>query len=163
MEEVYRHTFDAVRTAAGRILAEPAERDAIVQQTYVELLDSRKLRLSFQGENLGAWLAAIARHKALDFARRESRLTDLSALDDEDAPGTSMTEFRRDLADFARRLEGVEREIVRLRYVEGMTQAEASLALGMARSTLEDREQRLKGLLRVYMLGPEPVQGGTPP
>ena len=77
MESVYRSTFAAVRRATGKILREPADCDSIVQQVFTDLVESRKMREGYAGGDLAAWLCAIARHRALDFARRERRLTDL--------------------------------------------------------------------------------------
>lgn len=162
MERVYRDTFDAVRRAAGRVLAEPADRDAIVQAVYVDLLDSRSLRASWAGGDLAAWIAAIARHRALDYARRESRLT---TWPDEGAPALAdgpqqqdvdrLIAFRADLERFAATLTPPRRELLRLRFFEGLTQVEAAARMQVPRSTLEDWEAQMKTALRARLLGDE--------
>jgi RNA polymerase sigma-70 factor (ECF subfamily) len=153
IEEIYRATFEEVRRAAGAILHEPADRDAVVHEVYLELLSSRDLRESHRGGALGAWLGAIARHQALDFARRESRLTDLSAIDELSAKADALSDLRRELVRFASRLDPDRQRLVQLRYVEGMTQMEAAAILGKPRSTLEDWEHQFKRALQAHLAG----------
>jgi RNA polymerase sigma factor (sigma-70 family) len=159
MEQIYRDTFQEVRNAAGGVLREPADRDAVVHEVYLDLLSSRELRESHRGGKLGAWLGAIARHRALDFVRREGRLTELSA-SEEAAPGPdALDDFRRELTRFATRLEPQRRRLLELRYIAGMTQMEAAAAMGMSRSTLEDWERQLKESLHEF-LAPDAVRKG---
>jgi RNA polymerase sigma factor (sigma-70 family) len=167
IEEIYRSTFETVRRAAGRVLREPADRDGVVQQVYTELVGSRRMRESYAGGDLGAWLGSIARHRAIDFARRERRLVNLSPaqLNGEggDVSGRGAAEalddFRRDLQAFAGRLDPQRRRVLELRFVAGLTQVEAAAQLGMPRSTLEDWERQIKKLLQAHLLGEdEPAQ-----
>jgi RNA polymerase sigma-70 factor (ECF subfamily) len=156
IEAVYRETFEAVRRAAGRVLREPGDRDAVVHEVYTQLVSSRRLRESYQGGAMGGWLSAIARHRALDFVRRERRLTDLSALDEVPDASDPLVEFRRELERFAGRLDPQRRRVVELRFVAGMTQAEAAAQLGIPRSTLEDREREIKTMLQHHLLDETP-------
>jgi RNA polymerase sigma-70 factor (ECF subfamily) len=160
IEAVYRETFEAVRRTAGRVLREPADRDAVVHEVFAELCSSRRLRESFRGGEMGAWLGAIARHRALDFARRERRLTDLSAVDEASTGPDPLDDFRRDLERFATRLDPQRRQVLELRFVAGMTQVEAAERMNMPRSTLEDWERQIKRLLQEHLLGPA-AQGGV--
>jgi len=155
IEEIYRETFEEVRRAAGTVLHEPADRDAVVHEVFLQLLSRRELRESHRGGQMGAWLGAIARHQALDFARRESRLTDLSAVDEAtSARNEPLDELRRELVRFAAsQLDPERQRLVQLRYVEGMTQMEAAAALGKPRSTLEDWEHQFKRALSAHLAG----------
>jgi RNA polymerase sigma factor (sigma-70 family) len=158
LEQIYRDSFEAVRRAAGRVLREPADRDGVVQQVFTEVVSSRTLRATFQGgdlSNLSSWLSAIARHKAIDFARRERRLTDFSALPEPSVSEGPLDDFRHELERFARRLPEDRRRVLELRFVAGMTQVEAAAALGMPRSTLEDWERQIKRALEEYLLSGE--------
>jgi RNA polymerase sigma factor (sigma-70 family) len=154
IEAIYRDTFETVRRAAGRVLHEPADRDAIVQQVFTDLVSSRRLRDSYTGGDLAAWLSAIARHRAIDFARRQRRLTELAASaettgDDNDP----LVEFRRELTEYARRLDPEKRQLLQLRFIAGMTQVEAAAQLKVPRSTLEDWERQIKRGLQQHLLG----------
>lgn len=153
IEEIYRETFEDVRRAAGTVLHEPADRDAVVHEVFLQLMSKRELRESHRGGNMGAWLGAIARHQSLDFARRESRLTDLSHIDEAVANTDPIDELRRELVRFATRLDPERQRLVQLRYVEGMTQMEAAAVLGKPRSTLEDWEHQLKRALTAHLGG----------
>jgi RNA polymerase sigma factor (sigma-70 family) len=156
-EQIYRDSFDTVRRAAGRVLREPADRDGVVQQVFTEVVSSRTLRATFRGGDLGAWLAAIARHKAIDFARRERRLADLSEAPEPAVTTGPLDDFRQELERFARRLPEERRRLLELRWIAGMTQVETAGALKMPRSTLEDWERQLKKQLEAYLLsGEEP-------
>jgi RNA polymerase sigma factor (sigma-70 family) len=163
IEEIYRTTFDDVKRAAGTVLHEPADRDAVVHEVYVQLLESRALRESHRGGQMGAWLGAIARHQALDFARRESRLVDLSAIDQASTSVDPLDDLRREIVRFASRLDPEKQQLIRLRYVEGMTQMEAAAVLGKPRSTLEDWEHQFKRALAAHVAGKKPANDGREP
>lgn len=159
MESVYRENFDAVRRAVARVLPEPADRDTIVQQVFADLCASRRMRESWKGTGLGAWLRTIARNQAIDFARRERRLTDLSAVENAAGPAPDpLQEFRQELLRFAERLDPARRTLLELRFIEGLTQVEAAGRIGMPRSTLEDWEREIRSRLAAHLLerpGPE--------
>jgi RNA polymerase sigma factor (sigma-70 family) len=155
LEQIYRESFEAVRRAAGRVLREPADRDGVVQQVFTEVVSSRTLRATFRGGDLSSWLSAIARHKAIDFARRERRLTDLSVIPEPSVTAGPLDDFRHELERFASRLPEDRRRVLQLRFVAGMTQVEAAAELGMPRSTLEDWERQIKRALEEYLLSGE--------
>jgi RNA polymerase sigma-70 factor, ECF subfamily len=152
-----------VKRAAGTVLHEPSDRDAVVHEVYVQLLESRALRKSHRGGQMSAWLGAIARHQALDFARRESRLVDLSAIDQAASKVDPLDDLRREIVRFASRLDPEKQQLIRLRYVEGMTQMEAAAVLGKPRSTLEDWEHQFKRALAAHVAGKRPANDGKEP
>jgi RNA polymerase sigma-70 factor (ECF subfamily) len=151
IEEIYKDTFNEVRLAAGSILRDPADRDAVVHEVFLELISSRHLRESHRGGKLGAWLGAIARHQAIDFARREKRLTPLSDANEPVTTVDPLDEIRAEIVRFATRLDPQRRQLVELRYIAGMTQMEAAAALGMPRSTLEDWERQIRRALHDFL------------
>jgi RNA polymerase sigma factor (sigma-70 family) len=108
---------------------------------------------------MGSWLGAIARHQALDFARRESRLTDLSVIDEAASKSDPLEDLRRELVRFSARLDPERQRLIQLRYVEGMTQMEAAAVLGKPRSTLEDWEHQFKRALTAYLAGKDAKAG----
>ena len=65
----YRDTFDAVYQTVGRIL-KGADQETVVHEVFYRLLAEERLRRSFQGGSLQAWLRTMARNQAIDFARR---------------------------------------------------------------------------------------------
>ena len=162
METVYRDNFEAVWRATARVLSEPADRDTIVQQVFADLCSSRRMRESFAGGVFGAWLCAIARNQAIDFARREKRLTDLSEVENQTSTVPDpVQEFRQELVRFGERLEPSRRRLLELRFIGGLTQVEAALQLGMPRSTLEDWERDLRSRLAEHLLGKPSSKGAA--
>lgn len=147
IEDIYKRTFDQIRQAAGGVLRDAADRDAVVHDVFVDLLADRSLRESHRGGEIGAWLAAIARHRALDFVRRQRRLTDLSAVAEGPTAADPLSELRDELRRFGARLNPQRQRLLELRYLQGMTQMEAAAAFGVPRSTLEDWERQLRRLL----------------
>lgn len=162
LSEIYHAHFAQVRRAVARVLAEAADRDNIVQQLFADLVESTKLRKSYAGGDVAAWLCAIARHKAIDFGRRHARLQtiDEHALcqDDTEAP---MREFRADLERFADTLPTERQRMLKLRFIEGLTQVETSELMRVPRSTLEDWERQMKAALRLFLLGGGPQGRGA--
>lgn len=158
MEQIYRLSFETVRQAAGRVIGDLADRDAVVHQVFAELIASRALRARYQGGDLGAWLRSIVRHRALDFVRRERRLVPLDADQDRAEAQGELADFRQDLERFAGGLAPSRRELLRARFIEGLTQVEVAERLGMPRSTLEDWEKQMKADLRAFFA--DPARGG---
>lgn len=153
MERLYRDTFDGVRRVVGRVLREPADRDNVVHQVFAEVIARKDLRESYRGGEVSAWLASMARHKAIDFARRESRLEELPPEGLEEPPEDGdLRAFREDLRRFAERLAPDMRRLLELRFLMGLTQMETAAEMQVPRSTLEDREHALKKQLRAYLL-----------
>jgi RNA polymerase sigma-70 factor (ECF subfamily) len=156
IEDIYRATFEEVRRATARVLREPADRDAVVHDVFVEILSSAQLRESYRGGHLSAWLGAIARHHALDFARRQSYLTELSAATagaEMAAKVDPMDELRREVIRYAAGMHPERRRMVELRYLEGRTQMEAAAILGKPRSTVEDWEHQFREAFRGFLGG----------
>jgi len=72
MEACYREHFATVERAVGLILGD-ADRETVIHELFSQLLALAELRRSFEGGSLGAWLTTVARHRAIDFARRLGR------------------------------------------------------------------------------------------
>ncbi len=162
LADIYQQQFFRVRKAVAQVLREPADQDNVVHQMFADLVESAKLRCAYAGGDMGAWLVAIARHKAIDFARRQSRLVayneheDTSATDSDHAP---LRDFRADLDRFAQTQPLERQRLLQLRFIAGLTQVEASDALCVPRSTLEAWEHQLKTELRRFLLD-DPANGG---
>ncbi|HEY3595159.1 MAG TPA: sigma-70 family RNA polymerase sigma factor, partial [Polyangiaceae bacterium] len=119
----------------------------------------RDLRLAFQGGSMNAWLAAVARNHAIDYARHRKR--EQPTGDDAEQPDIS-----EDPSDIERRAEArilVERfrrdylpakwaMVFELRFLRNIGQEQAAQQLGIGRTTLAYREHRIKSLLRRFIL-----------
>jgi RNA polymerase sigma factor (sigma-70 family) len=145
---VYRAYGGLVFAVAHRVLGERELAEEATQQTFVQAWRAAN---SFDpSRQLGPWLATIARRVAIDVHRREARRAH-GSLDDV-APGHPAVitlpdtaesaydawEVRRALAD----LPADEREVVRLQYLDGLSQSETAARLGIPLGTVKSRSLR---------------------
>jgi len=137
----------AYKTAGSRELAEEA-----TQQTF---LKAWRAAATFNpAQDLGPWLATIARRTAIDLHRREARRP-TERLDDAVAaqlPDRGDRDFDvwavREAVD---ELPPLEREVVRLQHLESLTQAEIGARLGVPVNTIKSRSFRAHRRLAVRL------------
>lgn len=125
----------------------PAEVDDLVQDVF--LLAFRKLHTLRESNSLGAWLAVIARNRAMDFYRRSHKSEELT----EEMGGTCAPEnTAAEILEIIRTLPLAYRETLVLRLVEGMTGPEIAERTGMTpdsvRVNLSRGMKMLRGKLR---------------
>ena len=100
LEEIYRLTFEVVRRSAGRVVRDSLDCDSLVHELYEDLVSNRRLRESYRGgdqNSINSWLSAIVRNRAIDFVRRQRRLTNLDAVDEHDVPANPLDDYKHDL------------------------------------------------------------------
>ena len=157
MGRLYQESYQGVDAAVGCVLR-GADRETVVQELYLRLLDRPNLRRNFAGGSIHAWLATLAHNLAVDYWRRHRRETSLA----EDAvpvladAQSRRMEERAALSVFIARFlrEALPEEwgpIFQARFVEQLDQREAARRLGMHRTTLAYRELRIRKLLRAYL------------
>ena len=145
-----RTAFDVIyrryaRTVFGILLARVARADAedLVQDVFVIAL--QRLASLRDPAALPGWLAAIARHRAVDHLRRSPLTTELpDGLTDGAA---DRTESRAAL-DAIRTLPEAYRETLMLRLVEGMTGPEIAARTGLTEGSVRVNLHRGMKLLR---------------
>jgi RNA polymerase sigma-70 factor (ECF subfamily) len=148
MEACYRENFCTVDDAVGGILS-GADRDTVVHEVFYKLMTRPELRNSFSGDNLSAWLRAVARNHAIDFARRRGREVPCPAVTGEQYNGTASSPegalAARQMIDRLRvNLPARYRPIFEARYIQQQTQRQAAGTLGMRRTTLTNLERRMR-------------------
>jgi RNA polymerase sigma-70 factor (ECF subfamily) len=159
IDQCYRRYARMVRDVAAHIVA-PVDAETIVHEIFFSLLSDARVRTSFRGGSLHAWLRRVARNRAIDLQRKRKRehLADPAALDalSEDVPQSD--DF---LEAEARRIVGRFREtalppklagVFETRVVSALSQREAARRLGMSRTTLALRERRVLKLLERFVL-----------
>jgi RNA polymerase sigma-70 factor, ECF subfamily len=157
MGRLYQESYDGVDAAVGRVLR-GADRETVVHDLYLRLLDRPELRRNFTGGSVHAWLATLAHNLAVDYWRRYRRET---SLDEDASPPLVDTQSRRmeERAALCVFIERFRREalpekwgpVFQARFVEQWDQREAARRLGMHRTTLAYRELRIRKLLRAYL------------
>jgi RNA polymerase sigma-70 factor, ECF subfamily len=143
-DEVHRTCLSfAFRYAKSQAEAEDIAQDAMVRVW-------RKRRTLRNGAARKAWLATIVRNEALrEFARKRPAPTDLiEVIHGRDDDRVLATVERADLHAALERLNKRDRQLVRLRYDEDMTQEAIAHRLGIPLGTVKVRLHRVRAKLR---------------
>lgn len=156
LEQCYRDHYRTVVGAVGRVVV-GADAETVTHEVFYRLLSEPRLRANFQGGNFGAWLAQVATNAARDHLRRyrreqpgvpEGSLPDAapSAPSEEIDAKMAIDRFRRECLppDLAPLFEA--------RFVRQLSQREAAEELGVPRSTLIYQEDRVRSLLKEFVL-----------
>ena len=153
VEELYEAHGDLVYARAMRILRDHQRAEDAVQETWLSA--ARAISRGSVPEFPAPWLLTIVRRKAGRLARRAGRPT-APLLREPDAPPERLemeaTEERRRVHDALSRLSDEDREILTLRYLEGVSPKVLRKKYGVSRSTMWERlasaRERLKRALR---------------
>jgi RNA polymerase sigma-70 factor (ECF subfamily) len=163
LEACYREHFAAVDRAVARILT-GADRETAVHEVFFRVISNAPLRQSYQGGSLGAWLAAIARNHAIDFARRRQREQPAGGesewIDEREQPDADALERRTQAGALIERFRAEHlpakwAAVFELRFLEHLDQRQAAAKLGVHRTTLAYREYRVRALLQRFLLKTE--------
>ncbi|MGC1850864.1 MAG: sigma-70 family RNA polymerase sigma factor [Solirubrobacterales bacterium] len=143
-DEIHRICLSfAYRYARNRTEAEDIAQDSMVRVW-------RKRSTLRKSEARKSWLATIVRNEALrEFARKRPAPTDtLEAWQGDDDERVVATVERADLHAALERLNQRDRQLVRLRYDEDMTQEAIAHRLGIPLGTVKVRLHRVRAKLR---------------
>jgi RNA polymerase sigma factor (sigma-70 family) len=144
-EVVERHDR-TVRDVVERAVRDPVLREELIQQTY--WLAFRSLSGVAAPERLEAWIARIARNAVVDaLRRRATRRAHERPLDDLDLPERDR-EQPGWIWDEVARLAASEREVLALRYREGLSYREIAERIGVPCSTVRGRIYEARRALR---------------
>ena len=160
IEDCYRRYYGVVEAAIGSLLG-IADRETVIHEVFFRLLTEEEMRASFAGPSLGAWLASIARNRAVDLhrrARRESLMpSPLEFSPEVPDAGAHDSHVMNLLLDRFRRehLTPEWAPVFEARFIQQMTQREAARHLGIRRTTLAYREMQLMRRFKAFMLSAE--------
>ena len=162
LEDIYRKHFADVVQVVRRYLA-GADAETVTHEVFYRLLTNESLRKNFEGGHLAGWLGRVATNAALDCVRRrklesgqaanetaawESEPVQESCAEDVEAK-VLIERFRNE------RLPPQWEGVFEARFLRQLPQREAADELGMRRTTLVYQEQRIRALLREFLLGGE--------
>ena len=114
-------------------------RDALQETLLAAWQGTRELR---ERERPWSWLVGIAAHKATDSARRRARSTRATGFD-----VRYEDEETADVLDALQRLPAAAREVLLLRYLLRLSEAEVAGVLGVRLGTVKSRAARARRLL----------------
>lgn len=153
-EEWFRTTVGRVRGAARRVVGSAAEADDIASEAFARAL----VRWSTVRDlpHRDAWVVRVASNLAIDSVRRTTRreriLTVQRAAEAVPAGDDAAAE-RVAVAIAVGRLPRRQREVITLRYLIGLPEAEVAAALGLSPNTVKTHGARALATLR-GRLGP---------
>lgn len=151
---VERHSAE-VAALANRLLGWPGDVDDVVQEVFLAaFLGLRK----FRGEcRLRTWLFTITVNKCRSFRFRRRRCSPITRIDDAEATAgldRSSDKVAMDQETFARVRRAVQalpqkyREVVVLKYLQGLETNEACELLGVTANAMQVRLNRARARLR---------------
>ncbi len=159
VRSIYQEYGGAVLTIARSMVSDPELSKEIVQQTFLKAW--RSSSTFDQNREFSPWLYAIARRTAIDVLRREQRSpqaasggSDPSINLVETLPDSAAMTFERTWEVFEIRraidaLPVVEREVIRLSHLAGLSHPEISTKLEVPIGTVKSRSAR--GLKRLSL------------
>jgi RNA polymerase sigma-70 factor (ECF subfamily) len=156
LERCYRDHYPAVVAIVGRLLR-GADAETVTHEVFYRLLSNPRLRENFQGGNFNAWLGQVATNAARDYLRRYRREQPESpdGAPAGDAPPGPAEEVDAKMAIDRFRRERLPPDLTAVfeaRFYRQLSQREAAGELGMPRSTLVYQEERIRSLLKDFLL-----------
>jgi len=148
-EALYRRHRDFVAAVAARFGAEGADGLDVLQETFLHFL--RKLPAFELRAELRTFLYPIAKHLAL---KRKGRASRLAPLDPDDPAVANLRAAenghaqRRRVEELVAELPAGQREVVTLRFVDGLSLDEIGTALGIPLGTVKSRLHNALAALR---------------
>jgi RNA polymerase sigma-70 factor (ECF subfamily) len=132
----------------------PNEADDLVQDVFLKAL--RGIHTLRDHHAVGAWLARIARNRAIDHHRRAMKVQPLNEEVATRRPGPQQSFEAREALDAIRELPETYQEILLMRLVEGMNGPEISAATGLTPGSVRVKLHRGMKLLRAQLRGADP-------
>lgn len=153
-ESVYREYHDKIEGYLRYRLNDSADAEDLATEVFMKV-QANLDRYDPSKASLSTWVYTIARNTLYDFYRAnhiESDVPETLASDDEDVDeGLIAEESLQELAMALAQMPEDERDLIILRFYDGLTIRDAADKLGLSRSTcqrLQDRAiDRLRGLM----------------
>ena len=146
--ELCRLYYPAMVAIAHSILADRHLAEDAAQQAFANAV--RKLPQLKKKKKFAAWLAAICRNAALDLAKKRQRseiIDNVPATTEQTDNSDTVSEVR----DAISRLSASHREIIYLRYYDGMTYDKISTVLGISEQAINGRLRRAKKQIEEHL------------
>jgi RNA polymerase sigma-70 factor (ECF subfamily) len=146
---LYERTFPRVYAYVASLLRDRATAEDVTSQAYERAYRKRRSYRAGRG-SAEAWVFGIARNAALDELRKRKRRASLET-DPEDTASPALEESavrRAVVREALAGLDGDERDLVALKYMGGLSNAEIARVLGMSESNAGTKLHRTLTKLR---------------
>jgi len=151
-EALYERTFPKVYAYVASLLRDRAAAEDVTSQAYERAYRKRRSYRAGRG-SAEAWVFGIARNAALDELRKRKRRATLEG-DPEDTASPSLDDAaegtlrRAVVREALAGLDGAERDLVALKFMGGLSNAEIARVLGMSESNAGTKLHRTLTKLR---------------
>jgi RNA polymerase sigma-70 factor (ECF subfamily) len=149
--DLYERTFPRVYAYVASLLRDRASAEDVTAQAFERAYRKRRSYRAGRG-SMEAWLFGIARNAALDELRRRKRRASLEGDVPDLAPGpddqAELLARRETVRTALASLDGVERDLIALKFAGGLSNAEIGAVLGMSESNAGTRLHRTITKLR---------------
>ncbi len=155
-ERYEQFRFGCLRIAVT-ILHDNALAEDAVHEAFLSIIRQREKYLSLSCSDFRKSIIIIVRNKCIDILRREKRTVEFPTDDNifEDPSNEPSVEdqviLRADVlevSNYLNRLDEISRQVLYLKYVQGLSYREIGLTLNMAEKTVEVRIARAKKKVR---------------
>ena len=146
--ELCRRYYPAMVAIAHSIIGDRHLAEDAAQQTFAKAV--RKMSNLKSKNKFAAWLAAICRNVALDLTNNKERFQsaeDLSMI----AAESQENDITEVVKEALNRLSAPAKEIIFLRYYDGMTYEQISAVLGISEQAINGRLRRAKKKMANYL------------
>lgn len=152
--EVFARHAAALRALARALVREPADADDVVQETWVAYLQAPPSRL----DSLGGWLSTVLRRRASNRRRESGRRTlhEQAARRPEGFDPRPIEQQEQTLHAVVAAVSALDdqlKQVVMLRYFEGLAPGQVAERLGVAPNVVYDRLHRAHAKLRTRLEG----------
>jgi len=153
-EAIYRAYIQPVFRYLYNRMGDRQEAEELTAQTFLAVME--RLPAYKHNGHFPAWLFSIARHKAADYFRRQSRHPETELAEDlpqpatENQAGFAATELR-ELSALIISLPNDDQELLRLRYVAELSFAEIAALQGRKMDAVKKTLYRLQARLQKQM------------
>jgi RNA polymerase sigma-70 factor (ECF subfamily) len=142
MEAVYDRYSSVVYAVALRVLADTGKAEDVVQEVFMQLWRN-PMRFDANRGSLGAWLAVIARNRAVDVLRKrhfESNIEDIVVLVEPDlASETDRSRAAKNVRSALNGMHPAQRHALEMAFFEGLTHTEIATKTGEPLGTIKTR------------------------
>lgn len=150
------HHVLVFRSVLAQVRDTPVAED-ITAQVFLEAMQGIG-RYRDRGKPLSAWLLTIARHRSTDWLRRQRREQQALSREAALAPAETHAALPGDAYALLEPLTPEQREVVALRFIEGLSLDEVASATGRSPGAVKSLQHRALRQLR-SALSPSPTGG----
>ncbi|MBP8303842.1 MAG: sigma-70 family RNA polymerase sigma factor [Phycisphaerae bacterium] len=155
--ELAARYYPALLAIAQSVLADKHLAEDAAQESLAKACSS--LRGLRDPDRFGCWLARICRHTSVSLLRGRANLSYVEELPERPTHDEQDDEQDLDLVrEVVRGLPSTYREVIYLRYYDGMTYERISAVLGLSVQALNGRLRRAKDLIRSQLKGKSPLE-----